>query len=1098
MILEKVTRLRTFVPQVLVCAFALSGVSLAGEKSEKWQVSAAHGPADTVTITVDEGTWMSLDVSPDGKEIVFDLLGDIFIMPVTGGEAKALRTGPAWEVQPRFSPDGTMISFTSDHDGGDNIWVMKRDGSDARAVTKENFRLLNNAIWTPDGQYLIARKHFTSRRSLGAGEMWMYHISGGKGLQLTKRKNDQQDAGEPALSPDGRYLFFSEDMYPGGYFQYNKNPYGQIYVIRRLDRETGKLQNYITGAGGAVRPQVSPDGRYLSFVRRVRLKSVLYIHDLKTGEQWPVYDQLDRDQQEAWAIFGVYPNYNWTPDGKAIIIWAGGKIRRVDLAAKTASVIPFRVTTQQRVAKALHFKRDPAPEQVAVKMMRDAATSPDGRWLVFSAVGQLWKKKLPQGEPVRLTRSSGVNEYYPSFSPDGKWVVYVSWSDTELAAIRKVKLSGGKSIKLTQEKGYYYNPRFSPDGREIVFRKGTGNAVLGFTHGLNPGIYLMSANGGSARLLTEEGREPRFDASGRRVYFITGGGMKKAYKSIGTDGTKPRTLFDLKYVNHIVPSPDDNWVAFTELHNAYIAPFPKTGRAIALNKDTKAIPVARVTRDAGHYLHWSGDSRKLHWMIGPEYFTRELERSFAFIEGAPDTLPPPDSTGLAVQLKLPADVPRGTVAFTNARLITMEGDQVIEKGTLIVKGNKIAALGRAGEVTVPEGAEVIDLTGKTIIPGLIDVHAHANHFYSGLLPRQSWAYFANLAYGVTTMHDPSTNTETVFTQAEMVRTGAMVGPRVFSTGQIIYGADGDFKSVINSLDDARSHLRRLKAVGAFSVKSYNQPRRNQRQQVIQAARELQMEVVPEGGSTFFHNMSMILDGHTGIEHNVPIATLYDDVIRLWAASGTGYTPTLVVSYGSVSGEYYWYQHSEVWKKMPLMNFIPRPIVDARSRRRQMLPEDDFGHVLVSQSAKRLADAGVKVNLGAHGQLQGLGAHWELWMLAQGGLTPMQALRSATMNGAYYLGMEDHLGSLKPGKLADLVVLERNPLEDIHNTEYVKMVMVNGRLYDSESMDEIGNHPRKRGPFYWENPKTSEAFIWRGPGLGFELPGCGCATGLQEN
>ena len=189
---------------------------------KKWDVNNPGGPYKDVSFTVNEGTWMNLDVSPDGRDIVFDMLGDIYIMPVSGGSAKVLRQGMAMEVQPRFSPDGKKILFTSDAGGGDNIWVMDRDGSNARQVTKENFRLLNNGVWSQDGKYIIARKHFTSQRSLGAGELWMYHVSGGGGLQLTPRKNDQQDLNEPCISPDGHYVYYSEDMYPGGFFQYKK------------------------------------------------------------------------------------------------------------------------------------------------------------------------------------------------------------------------------------------------------------------------------------------------------------------------------------------------------------------------------------------------------------------------------------------------------------------------------------------------------------------------------------------------------------------------------------------------------------------------------------------------------------------------------------------------------------------------------------------------------------------------------------------------------------------------------------------------------------------------------------------------------------
>ncbi|MFQ5632712.1 MAG: amidohydrolase, partial [bacterium] len=623
----------------------------------------------------------------------------------------------------------------------------------------------------------------------------------------------------------------------------------------------------------------------------------------------------------------------------------------------------------------------------------DAITSPDGKWLVFGACGSLWKKQLPNGEVVRLTRD-GRNEYEPAFSPDGQWLVYTTFQDTALGAIYKTKISGGRSTKLTQRKGYYRIPSFSPDGSKIVFQRTRGNILSGFAFGAEPGLYRMSANGGEMYKITDSGRAPRFSKKGDRIYFLTGGGLSKQFKSIGIDGKDERTIFKLKYANSIVPSPDGEWLAFTELFNAYIAPFPKLGEEIDLNKDTKAIPVKRVTRDAGNYLHWSSDSKKLHWMIGPEYFTRDLSNTFDFVAGAPDSLPGIDSTGVQIKLIMKSDVPTGKLALVGARIISMKGDEIIENGTVVIDGNRIAAVGKSDAVQVPADAKKIDLSGRTIIPGMVDVHAHTMHFFSGPLPRQNWAYFANLAYGVTTNHDPSANTETVFTQSEMVKSGKMVGPRIFSTGTILYGADGDFKAVVNSLDDARSHLRRMKAVGAFSVKSYNQPRRNQRQQVLKAASELGMLVVPEGGSTFNHNINMIVDGHTGIEHSIPIAPLYKDVLELWAASKTGYTPTFVVSYGGTSGEYFWYQHSNVWEKNRLLNFVPRAIVDSRSRRRQMSADDDFHHIEIAKAAKKLVDKGVHVHIGAHGQLQGLAAHWEVWSMAQGGMTPLQALRGA--------------------------------------------------------------------------------------------------------
>lgn len=1067
---------------LLLCLLALTCLSTLQAQSpkeeKKWDVNNPPGQFKETSFTVSEGTWMNLDMSPDGQWIVFDLLGDIYKMPAKGGNAQVLRQGLAWEVQPRFSPDGKKILFTSDAGGGDNIWVMNTDGGNARQITQESFRLLNNAVWMPDGQYFVARKHFTSTRSLGAGEMWMYHISGGEGIQLTKRKNDQQDVNEPCVSPDGRYVYFSEDMYPGGYFQYNKDPNNQIFVVRRYDRQEGKIEDITGGPGGACRPQLSNDGKKMAFVRRVRTESVLFIHELATGREYPLYDKLSKDQQEAWTIFGSYTGFDWTPDDKAIVIWAQGKIMNIDAKTGKATPVPFTVNAKHRLQETVRFQNKPYTDQMDVHVIRHAKTSPDGKMLVFNAVGYLWKKNLPDGQPVRLTQSPDF-EYEPAFSPDGQDLVYVTWNDTAKGSIQRLNLSSGRITRLSTEKGIYRTPAFSPDGKWIVYQKEGGNDHQGFTYCIEPGIYLMPAQGGESKLVTPNGEFPTFTADGQRIYFQTGGflfgSLAKAFKSVKLDGSDEKTHFNSQYTNQFAPSPDNKWVAFTELYKVYIAPMPQAGQAVGLSANTKAVPVAQVARDAGINLHWSADSKKVYWTLGDEYFSAELTQRFKFLEGAPDSIPPIDTTGLHIGLKLPSDKPEGLIALTNARIITMEGNEVIEKGTIVVENNRIKAVG--SRVAIPRGAKVIDCSGKTIMPGIVDVHGHLGNFRYGISPKQQWHYFANLAYGVTTAHDPSSNSEMVFTQSEMIKAGYMTGPRLFSTGTILYGAEGDFKATVNSLDDARSAIRRTKAYGAFSVKSYNQPRREQRQQVIQAARELGILVVPEGGSFFYHNLSMVADGHTGIEHNIPVAPLYDDVIKFWSNTRSHNTPTLIVNYGGVNGENYWYQNTNVWEKKRLLTFTPRAVIDSRARHRTMIPDEEYnnGHILTSRSCKKMQDAGININLGAHGQLQGLGAHWELWMLAQGGMSNHQALRCATINGAVYLGMDQEIGSLKAGKLADLIVLDKNPLQDIHHSESVRYTMINGRLYDAETMNEIGNYNKKRLPFFFEEPGSGNAW-----------------------
>jgi Tol biopolymer transport system component/imidazolonepropionase-like amidohydrolase len=1032
----------------------------------KWDITAPHGPSSDVEFTTDEGTWMACDVSPDGKHIVFDLLGDIYIMPITGGQATRLAGGPAYEVQPRFSPDGKKISFTSDRDGCDNIWIMNVDGTNPKQITKEKERQTNNAVWSPDGQYIVARKHYRNTRSLGAGEMWMYYIGGGDGLQLTKRRNWEQDAGEPCLSPDGRYLYYSEDVSPGGGFQYNKDPNGVIYVIQRLDTQTGRTEQFINGQGGSFRPQVSPDGKTIAFVRRVRLKSVLYLFDIESGRETPIYDGLSRDEQETWAMFGVYPGFSWTRDGSAIVIWARGQLWKISVQTRRSEAIPFSVRVQQTITEAVRFQQEVSPEKFDVKMLRFVTVAPNHKSVVYTALGKLYAKDLPNGTPRRVTNDDRNFEWFPSFSSDGKWIVYATWNDEDRGALYKVNSDGSGRMKLTTKPGNYSTPRFSPDGTKIVFQRTGGDGLRGSIYGNNAGIYWMPSKGGQPTLITDEGTDPVFTNSGDRIYLNATEGEKAALISIGLRGEQRRVHFLSDNAVEMKVSPDERWLAIVERYNAYIAVFPKTGQPVNIGPSTSDYPIKRVTRDAGTYLNWSSDSKKLYWSLGPELFSRDLTNTFTFVDGARDSVQEnPDTVGTYIGFSAPTDTPTGSIALVGATVITMNGDEVIPNATILIEGNRIKEVGLADAVSVPPTAYRVDASGKYIMPGIIDVHAHVG--FERLTPQTNWRYYANLAFGVTTSHDPSSNTEMVFANSEMIAAGIMVGPRLYSTGTILYGAEGSYKAPINSLEDAMSHLRRLQAVGAFSVKSYNQPRRDQRQQVIAAARALKMMVVPEGGSTFFWNMSMILDGHTGIEHSIPISPLYNDVTTLIGRSKTGYTPTLIVGYGGLFGENYWYMATKVWENERLLQFTPRDVVDARSRRRTMAEEDDFSYIENARSAKACLDAGTKIQLGAHGQLQGLGAHWELWMFVQGGMTPMEAIRSATLSGAEYIGLDRDLGSLQPKKLADLIVLDRNPLENIRNSESIRFVMKNGRLYDGATMDEIGRSPRKRGRFYWE-------------------------------
>jgi len=1045
------------------------------ETPVKWSVNNPQGNFTTAKIDVRSGTWMNVDLSPDGKTIVFDLLGDIYTMPSSGGEAKALMTDIAWQMQPRFSPDGQYIAFTSDEDGGDNLWVMKADGTDAKAVTTETFRLLNSPAWSPDGNYIVGRKHFTGSRSLGAGEVWMYHKSGGNGVMLTKRPNEQKDLGEPAFSHDGKYVYFSQDATPGKTFHYSKNSEKGIYKIKRLELETGEIKVVVSGKGGAIRPTLSPDGKFLAFISRDDFQSNLYLYNLKSGEQTKVYDGLDRDMQETWAIHGVYPTMAWTPNSDGLVFWAGGKINKLSLESKKTKVINFHVKTEKKIQTAVRFSQDLDKKTFNTKMLRDVKVSPNGKVAVFESMGHIYTKVLPDGKPKRLTKQKNQFELNPSFSRDGKKIVYVSWDDKSLGQVRVVSSRGGKGKTITSEPGKYVEPSFSPNGKTVIYRKVSGGYITDPTWGLNSGVYTVSVKGGNPTLITESGVHPHFGASNDRIY-VTRNGEKPHVARVDIDGQHDTKLFQGKFSSEYRVSPDGKYLAFAERFKVFVTPFVERGDVIDIGPKAKNLPVEQLSVRAGEGINWNSESNELYWSLGADLYQASVEGLFDIKTSITDTLSDdkadkkvaePKIINLSYEQKV--DIPSGHVAFVGGKIITMEGEQVIENGVVLVKGNKIKAVGTKDQVKIPRDTKVIDITGKTIMPGLIDAHAHGSQGSNEIIPQQNWKNYAGLALGVTTIHDPSNDTTEFFAASEMQKAGKIVAARLFSTGTILYGATiPGYTSHVDNLDDAKFHVERLKAAGAFSVKSYNQPRRNQRQQFIQAARELEMMVVPEGGSLLQHNLTMVVDGHTTLEHSISTAKIYDDIKQLWSQSEMAYTPTMGVAYGGISGEHYWYDTTNVWEHPRLSKYVPSEFLDPRSMRRPKAPLHHYNHFNVAKVAKEMQDLGIEVNAGGHGQREGLAMHWEMWMMAQGGMTPLQAIRTATISPARTLGLDKDLGSLTVGKLADMIVIDGDVSKDIRLSDKVTHTMVNGRLYNADTMNEIGNYDKKREKFYFED------------------------------
>ncbi|MEP2734933.1 MAG: amidohydrolase family protein [Erythrobacter sp.] len=1062
----------------IACALAAPALAEDKEEAEKWDVMAPKGATiNQVKIETDEGTWIDVDVSPDGQTLAFSLLGDVYTMPITGGTPTRIAEGLAWEVQPRFSPNGSRIAFTSDRGGGDNIWLMNADGSDKQQLTKESFRLLNQPSWSPDGEFIAAKKHFTTGRSLGTGEVWLYHVSGGGGVKLVKRPNEthQKELGEPTYAPDGKSIYFTRNTTGGGTFIYAQDSNSGIFEIEKYDLETGERSTAVDGYGGAVRPAPSPDGTAIAFVRRDKDQSQLWVKDIASGKEQMIYGDLDLDLQETWAVTGVYPNMDWTPDSREIVFWAGGKLRKVARAGGAATTIPFTISDTRGVAEAPHPEIEVAPDSFTTSIPRFGQLTPNGSRVVFESMGKLYVKSARgKDAPRRLTTGEAL-ELWPTFSRDGSKMAFVRWTDEGLGQI-VVGGANGRGLKtITSVPGHYAQPQFSPDGSTIVFEKRSGGFLTSANYSERPGVYAISASGGKPRLIAKGMSRPQFGASSNRLFMVGREAGKLQLISTDLNGEAKRVHAAGELANQFSVSPNGKLIAFRQNYEVFAMPLMPGGQTVNVSEKGGSLPVTKLSKGGADYIGWANGGKLLSWSLGPQLFSADTAALFASSPDGKSSYAPPEN-GISMAITVRAAKPSGTVALTGARILTMKASGVagssditgaIDGGTIVITGDRIVAVGAAGDVSIPTGAKVIDASGKVIMPGLVDAHAHGPQGVGDLIPQQNWTLVQNLAMGTTTMHDPSSRASMIFSAAERQQAGMLLAPRIFSTGEIIYGAKSPgVYARIDSYDDALDHVRRIKRQGGISVKNYNQPRREQRQMVARAAAAENMLVVAEGGSLFGMDMNLIADGNSTMEHNVPGEVFYEDVLQFFSQSQTNYTPTLTVTYGGLAGDPYWRQATDVFANPLLVHTPPKQLL-ASTARRTKAPDWAFVDDDAAREAKKLADRGVKVAIGAHGQQSGIAAHWELWSFARGGMSAAEALRTGTLSAAQSLGMDKDIGSLEVGKLADLIVLDADPSADIRNSDKITQVMLGGRLYDAKTMNEVETGASQRLPHWWE-------------------------------
>ncbi|MGI9041525.1 MAG: amidohydrolase family protein [Gemmatimonadales bacterium] len=793
----------------------------------------------------------------------------------------------------------------------------------------------------------------------------------------------------------------------------------------------------------------------------------------------------------------LIPGYAFTPDSKAIVAAYGGKIHRIDLATGRTAVIPFVAEVERRLGP-LTVYQFPLPDTaVRTRSVMHPAISPDGIRVAFSALDRIWTMDLPRNGhsasmPQRLT-SDSVGEFYPSWSPDGEWIAYSTWTDGEGGAIRRAAVPvpnapPAASQRLTTDTAVYFQTAMAADGQRIVAVRGSATPEQGSAQQLNSRdfklVWIPTDGSGHPRtvMLLESEFSDAYRYPVDQVYFTddasrihigltswSWNGQRAGSLTIRRRGPVAGGMGNQDVAGALSPNRcraliEWNYVLF-ELYR------PACGTR---GEDTLDLELARTQptgaatdkayrwgTSLGSWISWSPTGRRVIFSQGGALFVGDVRRS------APTTFERVD-----VPLMVPVDMPHGTVVFRGARLITMRGNEVIERGDIVVRDNRIVAVGPAGHVSIPIGARILDLPGTTIVPGYVDMHEHLAGLLDGVHPQQLWGGLTRLAHGVTAVRVPSSGWGTdIFTYRERERTGELLSPRIFSTGIPYHGTTPPIRTV----NDARERVRANADYFASEMfKVYDHPgmgrRTRQLLAMATAAERLNATVHTNGVET---QLASVIDGLSGIEH-VPGIAIYDDLATIIARSGSTQTHTYFLNPGAML--YMVRRHGDPLTSAKMRRFIPP---SGRSSACGMCVSfdvftpygpADFNVLLpLISGAARIAAKGGRVGIGEHGELSGLGFHWEMWLHALGGMPTHEVLRSATIVGATALGHANDLGSLEPGKLADLQVLEQNPLANIHHTTNIRYVMKNGRLYQADDLTEIW--PRR-----WPLPSI---YVWDG-------------------
>ena len=1022
-------------------------------------------PERWIRFQTSEGSPLSLDVSPDGNRIVFDLLGDIYDLPYEGGEARRLSSGTALDAQPVYSPDGTSVLFLSDRSGAENLWLMDADGRNPRQISYyDDNPAFTSPEWAPDGKSILVSRYWADRN---AYELWRFHpVAGDMGEVLRSSVVDPASE-HPAnslgarFSPDGRAIYLSSLT---GDASFDEVP---RWEISKLDPLTGTVETILPAPElkGMVlarfRPALSPDGDQLVFAERRGASARLNSLDLATGEIAEL-TSLDPDSLLAALTSDAVPRFDFSADGQEIVLNRAGGLYRVPLLGGEPQAIPFTADVEQGLGPLVRHQAEFEEGPVRARLIQAPDEAPDGTRAAFSALGHLYTQPLAEGSaPVRL-RTDGITGYHPNWSPDGKEIASVSWTSQAGGDVWISSADGSSHRKVSAEAAFYTHPVFAPDGKGLVVMRSSAQkrreTYMEFGQLRDAELVYLPLDGSTPRVLTSGriGGTPHFGANPSEVLFNSDKGVEAVSlaggdRRLATQAVGPGWYFSegSAAVDDLRVSPDGQWALAQIDHQLHLY---RIGNDAAASFDLSVPdgPHTQLTESGADYFGWSDTGDAVFWTTGSTYYRIELE-DIVFERGSAERTAA--QTGLPVTTS--RDTPQGRLVIKGANVIAMTDRKapgsILENHDILIEGNRIRQIAPSGTLENARGAVVVDVSGKYVIPGLIDAHYHVADIRRDVLDLDAWGLQTGLAFGVTTLFDPSSLSIDMLAYQDLVEGGDITGSRLFTTGPAIFDYY-DFRTK----DEVSAVLKRYRDNYRLSnLKQYRTGNRRVRQWVAQAADELGMTVTTEGALSYKLALSQILDGFSGVEHGVPPIAQYKDFLELYTKSGTSSTLTLMITHGGIPAEKVFISRSDPFADSKYASFVPEWFRTSRFLNPVVHQMCQYAYPTVAANAARMHRAGGTVGVGAHGDIPGYGTHWEMQAYVEGGWTPAETLWAATMGSAVTIGRDENLGSLEAGKLADLVILDENPLEDISNTLAIRYVLKNGRLYDDETLQE---HP----------------------------------------